>query len=289
MKLQYLLKHLFIVLLLSQYSDSQAYPVFAPVGTKWTFAVHNDGPGYRYPFHMVSTQTLTYDGMPCSKLVSDFDSFYAYRDSLKMYIHSSANGTHWQLLFDFAWTTSQQAYVPITSSYRFLGDSALTTVTGKGDTVINGVQLPYLMFGTDVAVLNMGWLQYPFLPSGGVWIPEFGISFRCYEDATLGLYKNTGVGNCDTLHDSGVDKVNKNRLVKIIPNPATDKIQINYAGNLHKEIIFSLTDITGRSFINKKLTSAATVADISFLPAGLYIYRLSVDGSIAEQGKALKE
>jgi|GEM_PF-2953669 len=274
--------YIFLLLVLAQTNCfAQPYGEFATVGTKWTYAEHNDGPGYRYPLHMVSKESTTYDGKACKKLVLDNltkDSFYAYRDSLKMYVHSSKAGSVWQLVCDFEkGIGSSQSIAMCNMGGIFNGDSTQMTVTAKGDTTINGRTVPYLVFGNyALAILDVGFVSNPLAYMGGVFIPEYGISFRCYEDAATGWsFKNKGVLNCDTLHTSGITKL-KEQSLTLSPNPATDYLVVKQTTAGKAQLV--ITDITGRGVAVHNITTSETSIDVRMLTPGMYICTFVSDG-----------
>ncbi|RYE24389.1 MAG: T9SS type A sorting domain-containing protein [Sphingobacteriales bacterium] len=61
--------------------------------------------------------------------------------------------------------------------------------------------------------------------------------------------------------------------VNVYPNPAQDKITILVDGNKDAEGNVEITDIAGRVLIKTIMTGNATLADISQLPAGMYLLK----------------
>mgnify|MGYP001277126226 CR=1 FL=1 len=273
---------------------AQPYGEFAATGTTWTYATHDDGPGYRYPLHMTSKGGTTYDGKLCKILVLDNnpqDTIYAYRDSLKMYAHSTKPNTKWQLICDFEKNVGDaQMIAGGRMGGVFYGDSASFIVTRKGDTIINGRTLPFLVFSNRyTAILNIGFVGTPLLMMTGAFVLEYGISFRCYEDTANGWsFKNPGVGNCNTLHTSSINNVTQSALI-ISPNPVADYLTIQQTTGKKAQLL--LSDITGKAIATYHLpaTATSTRIDARSLPQGMYICRLVVDGEILAITKLQRE
>ena len=92
----------------------------------------------------------------------------------------------------------------------------------------------------------------------------------------LGLpVKGTGV----------LETVSKKPKWRIIPNPATTQVQIDWDGD--KEARFTICDMTGRIVASGKPGKENTV-DISALKPGLYIVQLSSGTEILDIQKLTK-
>jgi len=122
-------------------SFAQTLPEFAPIGSKWTYQVYDFSRSYT--FHIFSQKKDTILGIECKQLNNypgDPDTFYVYRDSLKIYFYHSGF-KKWRLLYDFTKNIGE-SYVTYASSGSNI-DSMIVSIISKGDTFINGYVLPY--------------------------------------------------------------------------------------------------------------------------------------------------
>lgn len=68
--------------------------------------------------------------------------------------------------------------------------------------------------------------------------------------------------------------------ITLYPNPAIDDLQIKYLDGVGS---FTLSDLSGRQLINKKITNDELVS-VSALPKGIYIIKItSKDGTIEKK------
>jgi len=74
----------------------------------------------------------------------------------------------------------------------------------------------------------------------------------------------------------------------LYPNPAGDVVNIEFS-QLYQAANFYLMDIGGKMVLEKQLTSNRQTIDISALPAGTYVYRISNPKGMEETGKLVVE
>lgn len=74
----------------------------------------------------------------------------------------------------------------------------------------------------------------------------------------------------------------------LYPNPAGDVVNIEFS-QLYQTANFHLMDIGGKIVLEKQLTSNRQTIDISALPAGTYLYRISNQKGLEETGKFVVE
>ena len=129
-----------------------------------------------------------------------------------------------------------------------------------------------LYFGLDVNRVGINHAYYSVLSN---WLPSL-ISGAIMMRPLLGLpVKGTGV----------LETVSKKPKWRIIPNPATTQVQIDWDGD--KEARFTICDMTGRIVASGKPGKENTV-DISALKPGLYIVQLSSGTEILDIQKLTK-
>jgi hypothetical protein len=78
----------------------------------------------------------------------------------------------------------------------------------------------------------------------------------------------------------GVAKfLNQTTAISVYPNPANDKIQINM-GRLIGTANFTITDVTGRTLLQKEILNSSEKVDIHELPSGILMIQVKMDNSI---------
>jgi hypothetical protein len=89
-----------------------------------------------------------------------------------------------------------------------------------------------------------------------------------------------------TCFAMGIDQQEKQETYfTVYPNPAQDYLSIET--NQPANMVFTLTDITGKSLLQQPVTNGARV-DITGIPSGLYLYRVNVEGISRVTGKITK-
>jgi hypothetical protein len=264
-------------------------PEFAPYGAHWTHADYDES---TYPATIslkkliVLDHDTIVDGKLCRIFVTDnIIQFYAYRDSLKMWIHLNAAQQTWKLLYDFGWPVGQNVTIPVIGYNA--GDTLNVTVQSISDTIISGYTLPTMQLHVQgsynlMVVLNLGGINNYFLPQlHMVYIPEDAeiYAFRCYMDTNLGMVKQPWVVVCDTVTPKvRIPFLAKNNSLQLYPNPASDMIHIQIADNT---AVFQadITLLDGR--IIKRITQPKQGISLDGLLSGMYLVVMHLqNGSI---------
>jgi hypothetical protein len=90
------------------------------------------------------------------------------------------------------------------------------------------------------------------------------------------------------LYPAGIDESHKeNRLIRIYPNPANQKIQIELKDGSDQGIL-SITDIHGQEILTQKFTGFNREVQISSLPGGVYLVKINGKKGVSF-GKFVKE
>lgn len=80
--------------------------------------------------------------------------------------------------------------------------------------------------------------------------------------------------------------------LEIFPNPFSNSFQLNINPALLNpglDLEFAMYDMTGREVRKEKIHTASIIIDRGDLPAGIYFYRLMLNGNEAESGKIIAE
>ncbi|MCX6233770.1 MAG: T9SS type A sorting domain-containing protein [Bacteroidetes bacterium] len=120
---------------------------------------------------------------------------------------------------------------------------------------------------------SSAWSTYMWYLNAGVdhnpGTKKYGFSIRCVKDI------GTGLGN-----------INYIEKVKIYPNPAINKVSIEYAEN--QDLKMQIFNVVGECVIQGKLNNLSKAIDISSLSKGIYVIKIScVDWTM--QKKLIKE
>ncbi|MEZ4687670.1 MAG: T9SS type A sorting domain-containing protein [Bacteroidia bacterium] len=241
-----------IALLANSYA--QQLPEFAPLGAKWHVSeYHFTTPPFVASFDFEVEALDNIKGQPCKRmnwLASGwFDSSYVYQDGLQIYTYDAVESHDWVLWLDFE-TEVDSSWTWIRSDYHYIDwliqpnqdtgrvDTLVVTVIAKGDTTINGIELPWMDvistrshrypnencgYGSieefrlndstiilDTTFTRIVWGLGPL--QGGLYkycgaidvigqYEDLGHQFRCYEDSTLGLvtlFEHPLVTDCET-------------------------------------------------------------------------------------------
>ena len=101
--------------------------------------------------------------------------------------------------------------------------------------------------------------------------------FRAYATNSVGTVYGDDLTFVTTTTGLSDEKINS---ITLYPNPAINELQIK---NLDGVAIFTLSDLSGRQLINKKITNDELVS-VSALPKGIYIVRITTkDGTIEKK------
>jgi uncharacterized protein (TIGR02145 family) len=98
---------------------------------------------------------------------------------------------------------------------------------------------------------------------------EGGMSVRCVKDNTIGVYFE-----------------NNPNKIRIYPNPAIDKINIDFS-NLNQFCIVTIYDLSGKIIVQKQIKQLQNEINISSLINGIYIIEIS-DAQFISQKKLIK-
>ena len=120
---------------------------------------------------------------------------------------------------------------------------------------------------------SMTWSTYMWNLSTGVdhnpGTKKYGFSVRCMKDVATSQE--------DDKNRSGI---------KVYPNPATDKIILEISNYQDVKVIIS--DIFGKMMVQKNLTKCKSDIDLSFLPNGMYILKITGNG-VSKEEKLVKD
>ena len=162
---------------------------------------------------------------------------------------------------DLVW----QGYGGFTSNfyYRILRDS-----TGTNDwEVVDSVSLTTLVY-TDIAVPNTSNISY---------LVQIATPNTC--TATKAQDHNSTRSNRASIVAPNTINENALELIKVNPNPTTEKFNINLGGG-HSETIIELFDLQGKLITTKMVNTASTEFDLSDNEKGLYLIKVSSERGV---------
>jgi len=161
-------------------------------------------------------------------------------------------------------------------------------VTNVDSVLIAGSYRKRIYFDNppDVWVEGFGSMYNTFEPLSYFSVPVYG-ELLCVTDSTGNLYQNPSYNSCwvnTTIIIGTNEKTISTSRIMIFPNPASSHITIE--APMHGQI--SILNLQGQELINSQITEQKTTVDISTLPSGVYL--LKVTGERAVQvGKFVKQ
>ncbi len=263
--------------LLSTYSYAQsALPEFAPHGAHWSYQTYiTDAtvPDSYLQFWDVANVDTVVDGKTCRIFIGPYGTYFAYRDSLKIWVHTIDTTQIWKLEYDFGWNVGDQVVTQLIG-FRFITvnnntvfDSIQNTVDAKGDTLINGFLLPVLhlhSYATTV-IMNLGCTTNWLVPFTMISSETSYPNLRCYSDNVIGQYKAPGVLICDTVPAASVPIVTAANEVQLYPNPATDVVHYT-ADN-----VFSLDVLSIDGRVMQTIAAPTNTIAVTNMVDGVYL------------------
>jgi len=97
--------------------------------------------------------------------------------------------------------------------------------------------------------------------------------YDCYGNSYVLPYSVTALGLKSASIENTITEakmVDKNEIIEVYPNPATDNISINYSGNIFP-LKYKLTDLNGKVIISRTITRSSELIDLRSVAAGTYI------------------
>src|SRR5690606_7821246 len=82
------------------------------------------------------------------------------------------------------------------------------------------------------------------------------------------------IGAVLSHNDRHVDR-ETNTMVRVYPNPASDRIQVEVEKGLHKPIHYTLYDLTGKVMTNVSTSKNTFVIDVAQVIRGMYILKIT--------------
>ena len=259
---------------------AQPMPEFAPIGATWHYTIHEIW-GEVHTAVCQSTGDAVIGGKPC-RHITGAEELFVYRDSLQIFIYDSANTQpQWRLLYDFGKNVGDTFFVA-TPNWDNSGDDTIAVlVLAKGDTVINGFTLPYMVLASEsVGLSNYGFEgkaimnilhEYFFYPYGA-WIDPAVGGLRCYEDSALGLYQ---LQSPCVYNWIGMDDASENATFDIFPNPSSNEITINFSNPHSETTVLQVLDVAGRQLHLPSTNENRILLPVDKLTNGVYWVKIT--------------
>jgi hypothetical protein len=137
--------------------------------------------------------------------------------------------------------------------------------------------------------------------TGNIWYKD-GIKIadttQKIKPAANGLYSATTTQNgCTSKLSQGyyyfvnsISNLTNGEYFKISPNPTSSEIKVDFQTNSNTELIFSLTDLNGRSIITNKKIKTNQKINLNTIPAGNYVVTIKEkDGRLILNQQIVKQ
>ncbi len=281
---------------------------FAPTGAKWHYTEYFAFSGDVSYLFIESVRDTLIQGKECKVLENNGGLFCAfhnerdfvyYEDSVAYFYVPQIDS--FQVLFDMrAQKDSSWINVFWTEPIAKL-DTIQIVVDSVSYVTINSHNLKKLH--VTYKSLNYGYefLQYPgeiiehlgdksylfnlYSLSGIMCDGNYSGGLRCYEDAEFGFYSSGIADSCNYFGWTGIQDNSSVSAFKIYPNPATNRIEIEYSVN--KKFKISLCDLSGKTLLETELFGSSGV-DISDFQKGIYMLKITNEDKVSEIRKIIK-
>ena len=266
---------------------------FASVGTTWTYSDHEIGGHHSYPRAIFSIADTVVNGHPSHLVIgncmcSGATGNYLYELNRRVYMYHLQLG-RFTLLYDFN-LNSGEHYIfhpqnAADSFYVVVDSISMDTINGnlrKSQFVhsqyISG-QLSYLFNVKIIEGIGSTGCLYPQIASCN---PATD-GLRCFQDNILGFYDTHLAPACDTVYLTfdKVEEINRMMLVRVAPNPFSEKTTLKFDRNNIAEGSIAISDFTGRIVREEKFVGNSIVIERKDLESGVYYYVLSLKESKA--------
>ncbi len=200
---------------------------------------------------------------------------------------------NWQILYNFActpgtgWQTS--VYYSPNSQPIIYG----FTVDSVKYTTINNHTLKVLVVGNQRITERLGWNSFLFNyhNDGNSGCDGFYFSdYLCYKDNTFGTKQFT-TRPCNFSGIDGINELQQNNYFRIGPNPASDMLNVEFIDESlnYNTCQIEVLNLSGQQMITAPVQDPSLKLNISKLPSGLYILKMSHRSSVMAFSRFIKE
>lgn len=283
-------KMLSLLLLLSTCAFAQN---FAPIGSTWYFNRSTVNPDYKTYKKFESIKDTTINGQNCMKIVESIENtlyeiqyMFSRNDSVFFWAENE-----FHLLYDF--NAEKGETVILDYFKKSNGESLDMVIDSTIMTEINGIsrKIQYITCGDGLSIEFPG----PIIQGIGsayYMFPTFDNamngSLRCYQDNSLGLYKNpyyAGGWNkeCDYI-TTGTNEIKADKDFVIVPNPVNSTFKVS---NLNSSSNFKIIDLNGKTLLEGNLKPNEEI-NLSSIDKGVYFIQFESENKLITK-KILRE
>jgi len=264
---------------------------FALPGTTWTYSDLENGGHHSYPRAIYSLADSTINGQLTHLVIGNCvcggaTANYLYGINRRVYIYN-LQLNQFTILYDFNLNAGEH-YICYPQNAT---DSFYVVVDSTGMDTING-QLRKTQF---VHTQSITGASFDFsgkiiegIGSTNCLYPKYICTpttdgLRCYQDGTLGFYDTHLAPSCDTVYVTfdDVGEIESTLLVRVAPNPFSERTTLQIDKNNMAEGTIDITDITGRIIREEKFIGSSIVIERNNLESGIYYYILTLKESKA--------
>lgn len=219
----------------------------------------------------IDKHIYAYDYNSAQNIEYDLGQEYTYEENGIVYLRYNNN---WDTLYNFNASIGDTWKMAGQPTLNACDSSSTLTVTAIGSTIINSVLLNYLVVDfsfpweySDTIIEKIGFTGSYMLPydlCNGALDGNEGGPFRCYQDDNFASYQPHYTGHCDFI--VGVTESTQQTQMRIVPNPATDQIEITGLTNFNFE--YTLTNTLGEEW---NIQPSGTTFNIIDFPNGFYM------------------
>ncbi len=299
--------YIFLLILFLGFNNAIAQTEFAPIGAEWYFSEPNAGYASDYDYdyqRYISKKDTLIDGKTCRLITNRFypseiiygengSVYYYYLNGFrKIFDFTAKEGD--TIDFEFKCNTLKSLAPSDTVVTLQCVVESITTETVDGNAIktfqtvfVENEELDFLIlpvYHNYTEIFGRTRIRFnEFIPVlTGFYEPAiYGYrNMRCYHDHNIDYIASWWKEKdkpCDEPFSLSIKDYDSNSLLNIYPNPAKDKLNIQFSENFNSEgIIIAIYDEMGKLVSEKEYFSKPEISiDISNLSIGYYLLKIN--------------
>ncbi len=279
-------KNLLFIALLIMGIQTQAQTKFHFPDSNASWNIANGGTNFNVTFRSYGIMGDTsLNGLTYKKIGESTDTmfkaananyFCAVREDSNKWYFVNKNDSINYLLYNFS---AKIGDTIIIKSPWLWGDSSIQIVSKIDSILIHGNYRKRISFDPNsyVSIIEGIGSNYGLFYNGwGVF--DYGFILLCFHQNDSLIWMNNPENNCYNIN-LGISTPPTNTMFNIYPNPAGTFFQINYEGNIYRNLTIELYDLAGKQILTQSSKSNSCVLQNTHSYKGIYVIKLWIDGN----------